>query len=156
MLGGLAIKQVIEYKPLVISIAKKYANCGVDFNDLIQDGLIGVLEAQKRFDKSRRIEFTTYASYWIKKYILNAIKNNVEQSLCSVNFNDNIQSIPRDISNADVVIPENIPQIEREVIHLFINKRKTLRDIASVLNTRTERVRQIKNKALRRIRALNR
>ena len=58
---------------LVIDIAKKYINRGVPIMDLIQEGNLGVLEAIKQFDTEYGTVFTTYATYYIKKYIRESI-----------------------------------------------------------------------------------
>ena len=58
---------------LVVSIAQKYRSRGVAFNDLIQEGNLGLLRALKRFDFDLGNKFSTYASWWIKHNILRAI-----------------------------------------------------------------------------------
>jgi RNA polymerase primary sigma factor len=58
---------------LVVSLAQKFRNRGVLFNDLIQEGNLGLLRALKRFDFKLGHKFSTYAGWWIKHYILRAI-----------------------------------------------------------------------------------
>lgn len=58
---------------LVVSIAKNYMNCGVDFGDLIQYGNEGLLVAVSKFDEKRGYRFTTYATYWIKQAVTRGI-----------------------------------------------------------------------------------
>lgn len=55
---------------MVFNIAKKYVAKTNDFDGLIQDGMIGLAEAARRFDVERDIKFSTYCSIWIRKYIL--------------------------------------------------------------------------------------
>ncbi len=62
---------------LVISIAKKYINKGIPIADLIQEGNIGLIRAAQKFDLSKDIKFSTYATWWIKQKIRRAITNQV-------------------------------------------------------------------------------
>lgn len=59
---------------LVISIAKKYRNQGVSFADLIQEGNLGLMEAVKRFDPEKGFRFSTYATWWIRRTVSEAVK----------------------------------------------------------------------------------
>ncbi len=58
---------------LVVSMAKHYIGCGVSFQDLIQEGNIGLIKAVDKYDLSRGYRFSTYASWWIKQTISRAI-----------------------------------------------------------------------------------
>ncbi len=58
---------------LAVSIAKRYANCGLGFPDLIQEGNAGLLRAVDRFDHTRGYAFSTYATWWIRRGIIQAI-----------------------------------------------------------------------------------
>lgn len=60
---------------LVVSMAKKYTNAGIDIMDLIQEGNIGLLIAIQKFDYSKGFKFSSYAIHWIKQSILRAIGN---------------------------------------------------------------------------------
>lgn len=58
---------------LVVTIAIQYLNRGVDLDDLIQQGNLGLLKAVEKFDLSRGLKFSTYASWWIRQPILREI-----------------------------------------------------------------------------------
>ena len=60
---------------LVVSIARRYTNRGLDFVDLIQEGNLGLLRAAQGFDASFGTKFSTYATWWIKQAISRAISN---------------------------------------------------------------------------------
>ncbi len=62
---------------LVISIAKQFQNKGIPLEDLIQEGNIGLIRAAEKFDLSKDIKFSTYATWWIKQKIRRAIASQV-------------------------------------------------------------------------------
>src|SRR6516164_707792 len=60
---------------LVVNIARTFTGRGLDLQDLIAEGNLGLLHAVERFDYSLNIRFSTYASYWIKESIKRALTN---------------------------------------------------------------------------------
>ncbi len=58
---------------LVVSIAKRYKNMGMELTDLVQEGNIGLMQAVERFDPRRNLKFSTYATWWIRQAITRAL-----------------------------------------------------------------------------------
>ena len=216
----------------VVSVAKQYQNSGLSLGDLINEGNVGLIKAAKRFDETRGFKFISYAVWWIRQSIMQALAEqsrivriplNRVGSLNKINrtFSELEQKYQREASNhevADVLnvsiedvdkalstgrrhISVNAPlvsgednslldvldnmeetpdstlmieslrgQIERALSTLTEKERnvivyyfglsgtqaKSLEEIAHQLNLTRERVRQIKEKALRRLRTTSR
>jgi RNA polymerase primary sigma factor len=74
--GGIAREELVRNNArLVISIAKRYQNLGLPLMDLIQEGNIGLLRAIDRFEPSRRLRLSTYATWWVRQAINRAVAN---------------------------------------------------------------------------------
>jgi len=69
-------KLVMANLKIVVIIAMEYKNLGMNMMDLIQEGNLGLMQAVKKFDPYREIRLVTYATWWIKAYILRYVINN--------------------------------------------------------------------------------
>jgi RNA polymerase primary sigma factor len=148
---------VQEYTGLIYSIINNYKNCNVAKEDLFQEAVIGLLEAEKRFDPEKGNQFITYATYWIKKYVLKAIDNEFSHTSKNVDFDNRFMEQASGKSNSQSVnlpsFPDKMPDIEKKIIVLSYFDEYTLNEIAEILDISRERVRQIRQKAIRRLKA---
>ncbi|MDI6851241.1 MAG: sigma-70 family RNA polymerase sigma factor [bacterium] len=111
---------------LVIDIAKKFMNRGLEFGDLIQEGNLGLIKAVEKFDYRRGFKFSTYATWWIKQSISRAI---ADQS--------RVIRIP-------IHMIETITKINRAIKYLMqeLDREPTYEEIAEATNLTVEKVKQ--------------
>lgn len=145
-----------DYSALANSVAWAYRNSPVPLEDLKQEAMIGLWQAYQRFDASRGVKFSTYAYYWVKKHVLQAIDAESGHSGASHSVDDmDLPAPPENSQETNLNLPAELPEIEKAILGMSYGQRMSIGEIAKRLNISNEKVRQLRSRALRRLKSID-
>lgn len=114
---------------LVVSLARHYQGCGLSYQDLIQEGNIGLIKAAEKFDVSKGFRFSTYASWWIKQALSRAIADQSRTIRIPVHMTENINRFKK---------------IERELLNQ-LNREPKIKEIADAMGISEKQAKEIQS-----------
>lgn len=126
--GEQARQRLIECNlRLVIKVTKRYLRCGLPLGDLIQEGNIGLMKAANRFDHRRKFRFATYAVWWIRQAVHQAVVNQARLIRLPIGMNSELYRL-RKASDA---------------LESRLNRRPTPQELAEQMDASARRIRRL-------------
>ena len=152
-----ALNKLIEANlRFVVAIARQYQNKGLPIDDLISEGNIGLMKAARKYDGERGVRFVNYAVVFVRQQIEKALKlESAEQRV--ENMKDVRDDNSPDVADGVEYSLDSLNERELKVVTAYFGigqERLTMAEIAEEMNLRRERVRQIRNKAIRRLKKI--
>lgn len=169
----------------VVSVARRYRGLGLPFADLVNEGNLGLVRAADRFDPERGVRFISYAHFWVRRAMVQALRRHEERPLpgepppralsldhvapgtaCSLAEllpderapEPGARVVRERLRDAIEASLSDLPPREREVVRRYfgigLECAQTLAQISADLNVSRERVRQLKERGLSRLRAV--
>lgn len=114
---------------LVVSLVRHYQGCGLSYQDLIQEGNIGLIKAAEKFDVSKGFRFSTYASWWIKQALSRAIADQSRTIRIPVHMTENINKFKK---------------TERELLSQ-LNREPKIKEIADAMGISEKQAKEIQS-----------
>ena len=150
----------------VVCVARQYQDQGLSLPDLINEGNVGLIKAAEKFDEKRGLKFITYAVWWIRERILNALaadqRHFTRQLLNELPPPDSLitpvsqtsESLSTEMNQERSLLGERERLIIERTFGLNGQLEMTLEEIGESLELSRERVRQIREKAIRKLRTM--